>query len=207
MEKDQGRPALGYQPEDWVRYRSYYLGLMEKVDDCLGMVMDAVRDWDNTILVYAADHGDALGEHGLPFKGPFMYEPLINIPLIIVAPGMKPARREDLAASIDVAPTVASLAGLRWPAQVAGRDLSRGPVHRDAVFLEYYAKQKWVNPIRTIRTRRWKLNWYDSGNQELYDLREDPSEARNLVAGPAAFKTRRELEARLNAWRAPITRR
>ncbi|MBI4874479.1 MAG: sulfatase-like hydrolase/transferase [Acidobacteria bacterium] len=206
MDKDQGRPTLGYTPEDWLRYRSYYLGLMEKADDCLGSVMGAIRNWDNTIFVYIADHGDALGEHGLPFKGPFMYEPLIRIPFVVCAPGLKPARRDDLAVSIDLAPTLASLAGLRWPAAVAGRDLSRGPTGRDAVFLEYYSKQKWVNPIRTIRTRRWKLNWYDSGHQELYDLREDPHEARNLASDPAALKTRRELEARLNAWRAPLTK-
>jgi arylsulfatase A-like enzyme len=136
-----------------------------------------------------------------------MYEPLIHIPLVVSAPGLKPAKRDDMVASIDVAPTLASLAGLRWPSAVAGRDLSRGPIDRDAVFLEYYSKQKWVNPIRTIRTRRWKLNWYDSGNQELYDLREDPNEARNLAADPATLKTRRELEARLDAWRAPLTRR
>ena len=207
MDKDQGRPTLGYKPEDWLRYRSYYLGLMELADACLGAVLGSVKDWDNTIVVYVADHGDALGEHGLPFKGPFMYEPLIHIPLVLCAPKLKPARRDDMAASIDVAPTLASLAGLRWPAAVTGRDLSGGSIDRDAVFLEYYSKQKWVNPIRTIRTRRWKLNWYDSGNQELYDLREDPNETRNLAADPAALKTRRQLEARLNAWRAPLTRR
>jgi choline-sulfatase len=207
MDIDDGRPALNYKPEDWIRYRSYYLELMEKVDECLGAVMSAIEDWNNTVFLYTSDHGDALGEHGLPFKGPFMYEPLLRIPLVICAPGLKPAERDDLAASIDVAPTVASLAGLRWPAKVTGRDLSHGPTGREAVLLEYYAKQKWINPIRTIRTRRWKLNWYDSGNQELYDLREDPNETRNLAADPAALKTRRELEDRLNAWRAPLTRR
>jgi choline-sulfatase len=207
MDKDQGRVALEYQQEDWVRYRSYYLGLMEKVDECLGAVMNSIAGWDNTIFVYTADHGDALGEHGLPFKGPFMYEPLIRIPLVVCAPGLEAAVRDDLAASIDLSPTVASLAGLRWPGTVNGRDLSRGPANRDALYLEYYAKQKWINPIRTIRTRRWKLNWYDSGNRELYDLAADPDEARNLAAEPAASKTLRELKARLDAWRAPLTRR
>jgi choline-sulfatase len=198
MDKDQGRPTLNYKPEDWIRYRSYYLGLMEKADECLGTVMGAIEDWDNTVFLYTSDHGDALGEHGLPFKGPFMYEPLLRVPLVICAPGLKPAERDDLVSSIDVAPLLASAAGVKWPAR---------PANRDALFLEYYAKQKWVNPIRTIRTRRWKLNWYDSGNQELYDLREDPHETRNLAADPATLKTRRELEDRLTAWRAPLTRR
>jgi len=104
----------------------------------------------------------------------------------------------------DLAPTLAGLAGVAWPGKKAGLDLTQGPTGRDAVFLEYYAKQKWVNPIRTIRTARWKLSWYDSGHQELYDLRTDPQETRNLATDPAANAIRRELEARLDRWRPPL---
>jgi arylsulfatase A-like enzyme len=97
------------------------------------------------------------------------------------------------------------LAGVEWPSKIAGRDLSHQRGARDAVFLEYYAKQKWVNPIRTIRTAQWKLSWYDSGHQELYDLRSDPQETRNLAGAAESSTVRRELESRLNAWRGPMT--
>ena len=93
-----------------------------------------------------------------------------------------PQVRDDLATQTDLAPTLASLAGLAWPSKISGRDLLHQRNTSDAVFLEYYAKQKWTNPIRTIRTTRWKLNWYDSGHQELYDLSSDPQEARTLAA-------------------------
>ncbi len=205
IDRDQGKITRDYGPRDWLRYRSYYLGLVEMVDANLGTVLDAVPDLDSTVVCYTSDHGDALGEHGLPFKGPFMYEENIRVPLVIRAPGVRGGERDDLATSADVAPTLASLAGLRWPgAPGGGRDLTGGGPPPDAVFLEYYAKQKWVNPIRTIRTRRWKLNWYDRGNRELYDLERDPHELRNLAGEAGAATVRAELEARIAAWRPPM---
>ena len=136
-----------------------------------------------------------------------MYESLIRIPLVISAPWKwKPGVRDDMTVQADLAPTLAALAGLEWPRKTTGLDLTRGASKRDAVFLEYYAKQKWVNPIRTIRTSRWKLNWYDSGHQELYDLQKDPQEIRNLASEPAGATIRRELETRLDHWRGPMQR-
>lgn len=205
VDKDQGRSTRSYKADDWTVYRSYYLQLVEQADANLGTVLAAVLDLDSTIVVSTSDHGDALGEHGLPFKGPFMYEEEIRIPLVIRAPGAfsGPRRRDDLVTQADLAPTLASLAGIKWPGPVTGEDLSKGPLRRDAVLLEYHSKQKWVNPIRTIRTHRWKLNWYDRGHKELYDLQADPHETRNLAGMPDVRAIQSELEARLNAWRGP----
>jgi len=200
VDQDQGKITADFDADHWLRYRSFYLNLLEKTDAQLGQVLDAAGGLANTIVVYTADHGDQLGGHGLPFKGPFMYEPLIRIPLLIRAPGrMKAGERADLVTQADLAPTLASLAGVKWPSAVDGVSL-RDPIDRDAVFLEYYAKQKWVNPIRTIRTRRWKLNVYERGNRELYDLREDPSETRDLSKVPGHAATLASLEARIKRW-------
>jgi arylsulfatase A-like enzyme len=103
----------------------------------------------------------------------------------------------------DVAPTLRALAGLEWPAPQQGAALT-APLRRDAVMLEYYAKQKWVNPIRTIRTRRWKLNRYDSGDRELYDLETDPAEVRNLAGTAPARATEQQLARRIEAWRGTL---
>jgi arylsulfatase A-like enzyme len=206
VDKDQGKQTRNFTPEDWIRYRTFYCELVERADACLGTVLGAIGDPRSAIIAYSSDHGDAIGEHGLPFKGPFMYEPEIRIPLVISAAGrLKSQVRDDLVTQTDVAPTLASLAGLRWPSKISGRDLFHQRDTGDAVFLEYYAKQKWVNPIRTIRTTRWKLNWYDSGHQELYDLSSDPQETRNLAAEAQFSRVKGELEGRLNAWRGPIT--
>ena len=196
IDKDQGKAVIHYKTEDWLRYRSYYLDLLEKTDACLGTVLDAVPQTPS-ILAYTSDHGDALGEHGLPFKGPFMYEELIRIPMIVKAPGrIQTGARGELTTQADLPRLIASLAGLRG--------LQRPEMTRDAVFLEYYAKQQWVNPIRTIRTRRFKLNWYDRGNQELYDLVKDPHETKNLARDEAFASVRKDLENRLNRWRGPM---
>jgi arylsulfatase A-like enzyme len=198
--KDQGKITADFDADHWLRYRSYYLNLLEKTDTLLGQVLDAAGDLSNTIVVYTADHGDQLGGHGLPFKGPFMYEPLVRIPLLIRAPGrLRPGQRPELVTQADIAPTLAELAGVSWPAPVDGKSLAR-PIKREAVYLEYYAKQKWVNPIRTIRTRRWKLNVYDSGNRELYDLQSDPDERTDLSKDPRHQVTRAKLESQLNRW-------
>lgn len=206
VDKDQGRETRDYTPEDWVRYRSYYCGLVEKVDANLGTVLGAVSDLDSTVVVYTSDHGDSLGEHGLPFKGPYMYEEEIRIPLLIHAPWVfqGQSQRDDMVVSADVAPTLASICGLEWPKPVFGQSLTR-KVERDAVFLEYHSKQNWINPIRTIRTRRWKLNWYDRGNKELYDLASDPHELHNRAGETGVRQIQSELERRLSAWRAPLT--
>lgn len=201
LNEDQGRPTLKYTSEDWVRYRSFYCDLVEKADECLAAVLAALEPASNTIVIYTSDHGDALGEHGLPFKGPFMYEPLIRIPLVIAAPGLKSASvRSDFAVSVDLAPTLAGLAGWKWPGSVDGRDLSSAPSGRDAVFLEYYGKQHWVSPIRTIRTADWKLSSYSNGDVELYDLVHDPAEAKNIAGTPAAVQMQRILQQRLDRW-------
>jgi arylsulfatase A-like enzyme len=207
VDRDQGKITRDFTPDQWRMYRSYYCDLVEKVDDCLGQVLAAV-DLGSTVIAYTSDHGDALGEHGLPFKGPFMYEALVRIPFMIHDPRRLKARtrREELITQTDLAPTLAASAGIQWPGRVDGVDLLSGPVKRDAVFLEYYAKQKWVNPIRTIRTAEWKLNLYDSGNRELYHLASDPHEIRNLAGSKDAAVTERRLEERLNGWRGPMER-
>ena len=200
VDQDQGKITADFDADHWLRYRSYYLNLLEKTDVLLGHVLDAAADLSNTIVVYTSDHGDQLGGHGLPFKGPFMYEPLIRIPLLIRAPGrMKAGQRGDLVTQADIAPTLAELAGVAWPGKVDGASLVK-PLKRDAVYLEYYAKQKWVNPIRTVRTRRWKLNVYERGNRELYDLETDPGETKDLSAAPAHKARRLEMEALLGRW-------
>jgi len=199
VDRDQGKITASFTPEQWRLYRSYYLDLVEKTDALLGQVLDAV-DLDSTIILYTSDHGDQLGEHGLPFKGPFMYDECLRVPLILSVPGqLKPGPREDFVNSADVAPTLAAAAGLKWPTATDGESFLQ-PLQRNSVCAEYYAKQKWVNPIRTIRTRDAKLSIYDqTGHREFYDLRRDPLEQHNLAGQAPAWMA--ELERQLNNWR------
>ncbi|MEO7649150.1 MAG: sulfatase/phosphatase domain-containing protein [Bryobacteraceae bacterium] len=110
-------------------------------------------------------------------------------------------KRNDFVTQTDLAPTLAAAAGIEWPTKVDGFDLAKNRNQRDAVYSEYYSQQRVASPIRTIRTRRWKLNWYDSGSKELYDLKKDPRELNNLAGADLASKVQAELEGKLEAWR------
>ena len=95
----------------------------------------------------------------------------------------------------DLLPMLVEAAGIQGPSPRAGGE---------EVLLEYYAKQKHVNPIRTIRTRRWKLNAYDSGGRELYDLQRDPHERANLAGETRHASVQSHLQAKIDKWRAPL---
>ncbi len=209
--QDQGKVTLEWKEKEWLGYRSFYLELIEKVDKELGMILDALEETkqlDNTIVIYASDHGDLGGAHRLPYKGPCMYEELLNVPLVISAPKRfkKPVESDALVSLIDIVPTLCDLTGIQWPSAQSGKNLSplferpRTEIRRE-IFAEYYSKQNWIAPIRTIRTQHWKYNLYLSGGEELYDLREDPGEIRNLAANPFHSDTRNNLAGRLDRWR------
>ena len=128
--------------------------------------------------------------HRLVFKGPFMYEHMMRIPLSIRVPGANGPRKTDYNwVNVDTVPTLLELAGAQAPechgqsvaGLVTGADI--GP-DRDYVIGQYYGKQTWVNPIRTIRTQNWKYSIYTNWGEELYHLETDPEEIRNLASLP-----------------------
>ena len=75
----------------WIRLLDYYLKLHQMSDESLSLILSALDDtkaWDNTIVIFTADHGDQCGSHGLRSKGPWNYEETMRIPLYVVAPGI-----------------------------------------------------------------------------------------------------------------------
>jgi arylsulfatase A-like enzyme len=215
-DEDQGTDARGYGPASWQRYRRRYRSLIEEVDAEIGRALAALRAADpSALVVFTADHGELGGAHGLPYKGPMMYEELVRVPLVISWPGrIGPGVDRSLVSGVDLLPTLCDLAGIPAPPGIDGQSLARrlrsedrsgkwpaGEVpSRDAVFAEYHGKQKWRIPIRMIRTDRWKYVRYRDGAEELYDLEADPGEMRNLAAAPAAAAAKPNLSARLDAW-------
>ena len=210
LEKDQGRPFVGAGPDDWRRYRNRYAEEIEQVDACLGTVLAALKAdglRERTLIAYTSDHGDLAGAHGLPFKGPCLYEPLVHVPLVLSWPGHFPQGAHDaLVSHLDVLPTLLAAAGAATAQEDAGYDL--GPVcrgsavsGRTALHFEYLSKQQWVNPIRGLRRGRWKLCHYLWWGYELYDVEGDPAERFNRAQDPAYAPILRRLVAELSAWR------
>ena len=207
LEADQGQPFVGADQQMWRRYRAFYNGLVETVDREIGTVLNALERRDvPPITVFSADHGDLGGAHGLPYKGPAMYEELVGVPLVISWPGrIRAARSDALVSLIDLLPTVCDLAGVPSPRGIDGVSLrpvleQRAPQVREMVFAEYYGKQSWRVPIRMVRTERWKYVRYVSYGEELYDLAADPGELRNLAADPSAAAEKGRLSAELDGW-------
>jgi choline-sulfatase len=157
--------------------------------------------------VFSTDHGDLGGAHGLPYKGPAMYEELVRVPLVIAWPGrIRAARTDALVSLIDLLPTLCDLAEVAPPpGDLDGLSLrpildQRAARVRDIVFAEYYGKQSWRVPIRMARTDRWKYVRYRNDGEELYDLERDPGELRNLAAEPNAAGERMRLSRELDDW-------
>ncbi len=210
LQEDQGKAATGLTEEDWIDYLNVYAYLVEKVDADIGKVLDELRKRglaERTTIVLTSDHGDHGGGHGLLFKGPAMYEELVRIPLAISFPGRVGMGRRvnELVVNVDLLPTLCELAGLAGLQGVHGRSLvplleGKKAAWRDYVIGEYYSKQRWVNPIRMVRTRDWKYTRYQKWGEELYDLRTDPGEVNNLAASQPHAEMKRNLSDILNAW-------
>ena len=142
-----------------------------------------------TLIVAAADHGEAFGEHGEISHSLFVYDVTLRVPLIVSGPGVTAgAVVSDPVSLVDVAPTIASLVGLP-KVDADGIDLS-GFLHSDHVaritetrslYAESFAPLfdfGW-SPLRTLRQGDWK--YIAAPTPELYDVRTDPTETRNLV--------------------------
>jgi arylsulfatase A-like enzyme len=177
--------------------------------------------------VATSDHGDMDGHHKLIYKGPFMYDQMMRVPLIIKLPPAYqssvghtpiPGKTDFPTVNVDLAPTLADFAGLplTGPNAINGDGISlkslltgegAGQVDipgREFVVGQYYSKQKWVNPIRMICTDRYKYNIYCSGKEitgeELYDLKSDPDEIHNRAGEKQLELVRSELREKLEDW-------
>jgi arylsulfatase A-like enzyme len=183
---------------------SYY-GLISHIDWHVGRILDALERrnlLDTTAVIYATDHGEMLGEHGLIQKSVF-YEGAIRIPLIVrYPPRVRPGTSDALVELHDLTPTILDLAGLDPMRTCEGRSLvplleqpSALPADwRDCVFSELKGEHM-------IRTDRYKYT-YRTGEarQELFDLEDDPDELRNRSGDPALEGVERELRDRLLSW-------
>jgi len=192
------------------RYMRDYLACVQSVDDNLGRLLDLLKESGlerDTIVVYTSDQGFFLGDHGLYDKR-FMYEESLRIPLLVRWPALvRPgSRTEALALNVDFAPTFLEAAGVAVPAAMQGRSLLpllRGEVPagwRSAIYYRYY-HDPGHHDTRAhygVRTATHKLIYYSTKRQwELFDLRADPQELRNLYGEPGHEAVTAELQATL----------
>ena len=198
------------------RYLKDYLRCIAAVDKSVGELVAWLADNDlekNTMVIYSSDQGFYLGEHGWYDKR-WMYEPSLQLPLVIKWPGQIAAGRVDshLVQNLDLAPTFLELAGLAPEPEMQG--LSLGPILRD----EHLAAEDWRHSIYYryfevgihavpqqygVRSETHKLIYYQELDQwELFDLERDPEEMHNRIDDAGYGQVREELRGELVRLRA-----
>ena len=197
-----------YDQWKYRRYMEDYLRCIASVDESVGEVLKFLKDNgldENTIVVYTSDQGFYLGEHGL-FDKRFMYEEALRTPLLIRYPGeiKKGSSSESLVQNIDVAPTLLEVAGITQPIDMQGIPLQKTWTEnstgwRDAIYYHYYEKGFGATPHYGVRTDRYKLiHYYDLVDSwELYDLKNDPREMKNLYSNSSYQDVVNELKSKL----------
>ncbi|MEO6246938.1 MAG: sulfatase, partial [Opitutaceae bacterium] len=213
-----------YKRTAYQRYIKKYLRCVRGVDDSIERLIEALKasgDLDNTIILYTSDQGFMLGQHDYIDKR-WMYEPSMRMPFIVRYPkSVKAGTVSDaLINNTDFAPTLLDLAGATAPASMQGhsfRAMIEGrPAPADWRTATYY--RYWMhmthhdNPAHYgVRTKDFKLIFFyglpldakgalptpTTPGWELYDLRTDPDEMKNVYADPAYAGTVKQLKAEL----------
>ncbi|HEX9236495.1 MAG TPA: sulfatase, partial [Actinomycetota bacterium] len=189
--------------------RERMLQSLQSVDREVGQIVRVLTRrgmLDNTFIVFTSDNGLLLGEHRLTVAKVWPYEESIRVPLVVRTPWARGGTVDPhLVLNIDIAPTLAQLAGAQPTRPVDGDSLvpllqGRHPPWRTAFVEEFLGPdQRRINggppPFVAVRTVRYLYVVYQPGWEELYDLSTDPYEVHNLVGQPGSFGLQRRLEA------------
>ena len=203
--------------EEYRSVRSVYYGFATMVDECIGRVIQALKDrgiWENAFVIFTQDHGDMLGEHFLMQKM-CAYEPASHLPLLIKPPEGYIGdftRRPHLISHVDFADTICEITGCKPLPGSQGR--SYLPVLKDStdtivswpknLFMEYNGDQGrgayWRAIISDTKEGRFKYIYTEDDIDELYDITADPLEKHSIVGEPPYATLRADLRNRLFRW-------
>jgi len=156
-------------------YPQTYDGEVAYVDAQVGRLLNAI-DRAKTIVIVVGDHGEALGEHGELTHGLLLYESTLHVPLILSVPG---GEVKEPVSTVDVAPTIAALAGLSLP-NTDGRNISGGLKPVSTFGETEYPKTFGWSALRSIRSGNTKL--IRGVTSEMFDLSRDPKETTNILS-------------------------
>ena len=201
------------------RYMHDYLGCVKAVDESVGRVLKYLDDEglaENTLVIYTADQGFYLGEHGW-FDKRWIFEESVRTPLLVRWPAVVKAGQSNgsLVSNLDFAETFLDVAGLPVPAEMQGRSLlplfkGQTPADwRKSFYYEYYEYPvpHHVRPHYGVVTDRYKLvRFYtpDVNYWELFDRAKDPNEVKDVAGDPAYATTVEELKREVSRLRAEL---
>lgn len=169
--------------------RTWYSGCLKYLDDQLGQFIDFLKSremYEDTLLILTSDHGEHFGEHDLLYHGDFLFNEVVQVPLILSGGPVEEARRSDLASHVDIFDTVCDVVGIEPSPETSGRSLL-GEEQRQSIFAEYGVREDYgrnsrysVNlnsaelklremGMKCVRTEDYKLVLRSDGNYRLYD--------------------------------------
>jgi len=185
-----------YTRNDWAKIWPVYLGLVNLLDEAVGQLVAELKKqgiYDDTIIVFTADHGEMLGSHRM-WQKMCMYEESARVPLIIKFPKGYPTQiREsnELVSLIDVLPTLSDYTGVPLPKPVSGQSLlplvAGTSPGRERIFVQYDGNAAPGNFQRCVVEKGYKLvvdRFKEEQFMELYHLDQDPQEMNNLAFDP-----------------------
>jgi len=218
-EANEGRVRYHWRfdtPESYQSYMTRYYRLITEVDGAIGRIVDELKAqgvYEDTLIVFIGDNGYFHADRGLADKW-YPYEESIRVPLIVRDPRLAAARRgrtlDQLALNIDVAPTIVRAADLPLPSVMQGEDVSPlylrsgRPVWRDEFFYEHptVTSKDRIPTSQAVVRRDWKyVEWPEFDYRQLFDVKDDPGELKNLAADSAHAAQRFRMQAALRAWR------
>lgn len=184
-------------PEQWTAWSAFYDAAVRYADEQIGRIVRGLEELglaDDTVIVVCGDHGEELGEHGDVSHHFRLYEHNVRVPLMLHRRGIGRRRIVGLTTLLDLAPTIADMAGLEPDASWEGVPVTVPSVgRRDHVLLETFHGGNCLFDRRplyfAVRTKRWKYLWkeyrdatdnFSPEGLELYDIVDDPMEQRNL---------------------------
>lgn len=208
------RPNTLRNKKNLINLKAYYSAI-SGIDDCMGKLNAAIKEkglYNDTIIIFTADHGDMLGSQGQRLKQR-PWEESINIPFFIRYPACIPTgqQRDFIISSVDFMPTVLGFTGIDIPDSVQGMDHSAmlfgtSNVEREAAFLFniHNGRNGPGSDWRGIRTKEWVYAYHAKGDWVMYNLIDDPYELHNLIDDPSYFNKKQELKDQLDQMRSDL---
>lgn len=210
-----GIRSAGFDANAWRHYRYAYYRMVETVDSLIGGLLDELRVQgldENTVVIFASDHGDGLGAHGwgvTPSKW-ILYEECIRVPFIVSWKGRtRPGAVDDRLVSVglDLLPTLCDYAGASAPEGLLGQSLrpvvegAGSAPRRDSLVVEAFLHLPDPQG-RTVHTGRYKYTAYSRGRlREMFvDLQEDPGEMFNRIGDASLARVIKDHRAMLEEW-------
>jgi choline-sulfatase len=177
-----------WTPEHWRYYRWSYYRHIEFVDAEIGRILDTLEDFgylNDTLIILTSDHGEGMAHHHMVRKSS-LYDEAAKVPLVLSWPGRIPANRRDrkhLVSGLDIVPTICDYASIKTPPDMRGRSLRAVLESKSADSHEYIVSEVSSNTGRMVRTQGYKYIAYkDDACEQLFDMKKDPGETKNLAA-------------------------